>query len=919
MDDRALWSRIERIFHDALALPAGERADFLRTACEGDEDLLLRVHSLLAHDDLVASIGKLTANRLDQYEILGPLGEGGMGVVYRGLDTKLNRPVAIKFLSSGLADAAGRRRFQREAQLASSLSHPHILTVHDAGEYDGHQYLVTEFIDGGTLRDWVKADKRSWKQVLDLLVGVADGLAAAHAAGILHRDIKPENVLVSKNGYAKVADFGLAKLSAITEGETTPTLAEQTRPGMVIGTIPYMSPEQASGRPVDARSDVFSFGVLLYELLCGRRPFQGATNLLVLQSIIHQPAEPLGNEIPFPLQMAVEKALEKDPAERYQTMREFVVDLRRVPRIRTAGPLPGQAASRKGLWLAAVAVLLTLIVSTSFWLLSRKAASFENPLQNAHFTPLTDFPGFEEDAAISPDGKFVAFLSDRDGPYDIFVSPVGTEQFFNITKGKEQDGGVQVRRIGFSGDSSSIWIAGGGGRLRLMPVMGGEARPFLGDVVNVAWSADGTRVVYHYSLDGDPMFVADQTGGNPHQLLAGQPGMHHHYPAWSPDGKWIYFAGGTFNLTDLWRIPSSGGVAERLTETNADVRDIVPLNDRIVLYASRDKDGSGPWLWAFDVRRRAAHRISFGLEKYTSLSGSTDGRRLAATVSKPTASLWSVPILDRIAGEGDVQPHDMPTGRALAPRFAGEWLFYLSSRGTGDGLWRTRKGEVFEIWRGADSALLEAPAPSPDGRRIAVILRRQGKVHLGLLSADGAEVQTSAESIEVEGSADWSPDGKWLVIGGRDRTGEGLFKIPVEGGPPVCLSRGYALNPVWSPDGSLIVYTGKVIGIWSPMNATRPDGTSLDLPKIEVTNRGERYRFLRDGKSLIYMQGDSPSQDFWSMDLVTKKTRRLTRLNNRGAMQTFDIAPDNKHIIFDRIRENSDVVLIDLPGGTHEP
>ena len=344
--------------------------------------------------------------------------------------------------------------------------------------------------------------------------------------------------------------------------------------------------------------------MILYELLCGRRPFTGATDLMVLQSIIHQPPEPLGDQAPLPLQMAVEKALEKDPAERYQTMRDFVVDLRRAPRIRAAEPSPVPAGSRNRPWLAAVAVMLALVAGASFWLLGRTTASFENPLLNAHFTRLTDFPGFEEDAAISPDGKFVAFLSDRDGPYDIWLSQVATGQFFNLTKGKEEASGVLVRRIGFSGDGSRIWLAGGGGeRLRLMPLMGGEPRPFIGDIVNVAWSADGTRMVYHTAAPGDPMFLADQTGANRRQILAAQPGAHQHYPAWSPDGKWIYFARGNFNEMDLWRISSSGGAAQRLTQTNTDLRYVVPLNERVVLYISPDKDGSGPWLWAFDVER----------------------------------------------------------------------------------------------------------------------------------------------------------------------------------------------------------------------------------------------------------------------------------------------------------------------------
>src|SRR5262245_35657412 len=270
--------------------------------------------------------------RLGPYEIQAPLGAGGMGEVYRAQDTRLNRPVAIKFLSADTADASARRRFQQEAQTASSLNHPHILTVFEAGEWEGRHYLVTEFLDGGTLKEWARAEPRTWRQIVDLLVGVADGLAAAHAAGILHRDIKPENILVAKNGYAKLADFGLAKLFEREDDATHTLTGVRTQAGTILGTIAYMSPEQAAGLPLDARSDVFSFGTVLYELLAGRLPFSGPNALEVLQRIQHQPVPPLGETVPPRLRAIVEKALEKDPAARYQSMREMVVDLRRLVR-----------------------------------------------------------------------------------------------------------------------------------------------------------------------------------------------------------------------------------------------------------------------------------------------------------------------------------------------------------------------------------------------------------------------------------------------------------------------------------------------------------------------------------------------------------------------------------------------------------
>ena len=227
--------------------------------------------------------------RLGQYRIDALLGRGGSGTVYRGFDTKLDRPVAIKFLSAAVADEDAQRRFRQEAATASSLRHPHIVTVHDVGEHDGRQYIVSELVENGTLEDWTRAAKRSWRQCTELVTGVADALAAAHAAGVLHRDVKPGNILIDGNGYAKLADFGLAKLVpgwADARGGAAAD-SRHTRAGLVVGTVAYMSPEQASGAAVDARSDVFSFGIVLYELVAGHRPFEAANDLELLKSIAY--------------------------------------------------------------------------------------------------------------------------------------------------------------------------------------------------------------------------------------------------------------------------------------------------------------------------------------------------------------------------------------------------------------------------------------------------------------------------------------------------------------------------------------------------------------------------------------------------------------------------------------------------------
>jgi Tol biopolymer transport system component len=315
------------------------------------------------------------------------------------------------------------------------------------------------------------------------------------------------------------------------------------------------------------------------------------------------------------------------------------------------------------------------------------------------------------------------------------------------------------------------------------------------------------------------------------------------------------------------------------------------------------------------LAHRAWQRIAFGLEQYTSLSATADGRRLAVTVANPKVRLWSVPIggtSDALQTESDVKPFLPNTTTAMAPRFRGGAVYYLSSAGEGDRLSRFDGSNATEVWGGAQDGLEGPPAISPDGRRIAVVTRQGAKRHLRLITADGAESSVIAPKVDVEGSADWSPDGKWIVTGGNDGGGAGLFKIPVAGGEPVRLTSKVGRNPVWSPDGSLIAYAGSNVFTLEPLLAVRPDGTPVKMPDIRMQRDGERLRFMPGDRGLIFMRSEeaTPWQDFWLLDLATMKTRRLTRLTDRATMRTFDVTPDGKQIVFDRLRENSAVVLI---------
>jgi Tol biopolymer transport system component len=494
--------------------------------------------------------------------------------------------------------------------------------------------------------------------------------------------------------------------------------------------------------------------------------------------------------------------------------------------------------------------------------------------------------------------------------------------------------GNLLRSLGFSWEGSEIWfnpIGNPGQDKVLMPLTGGPRRAFLGTGYSTpAWSPDHASVIYIGSNDpGDPLFVADRTGADARPLSVPdegteaffRKGVHTHNPVWSPDGQWIYFVHGreAAGEMDVWRMHPSGESPERLTHQNAPVNFLAPIDARTMLYVARAEDWSGPWLWALDVESRLTRRVTAGLEQYTFVSASRDGRRVAATIANPTSSLWRVPLRDGIVEERDAEPYAMPTPRALAPRFGGTSMFYLSlaSAGIGDGLWRLQNDQSFEVRKGAVGVLSEPPVPSPDGSQVAVIVRTHGKRRLAIMSADGTSSQTLAASIELrgvdgQGAADWSPDGAWIVTGGDDGSGPGLFKIRVGDGETVRLVAAEAVNPVWSPKGDLIVYAAPFGGAGGTnvLRAVRPDGASVEMPEVRV-RRGGAHRFLRSGAGLVHLR-NMESKDFWLLDFATNTVRQLTQLSDRGYLNHFDLTPDGTHLVFDRSRQNSDVVLIDL-------
>jgi Tol biopolymer transport system component len=859
------------------------------------------------------------------------LGAGGMGEVYRARDPRLKRDVALKVLPPEVASDAGRlRRFEQEARAAGALNHPNVLTVYDIGSQEGVSYIVSELLEGETLRGRLEEGALPIRKAVDYAVQIVHGLAEAHEKGIAHRDLKPENVFLTKTGRVKILDFGIAKLLELEP--VGPEAVTATGKNEIFGTVGYMAPEQVKGLGADHRSDIFAFGTLFYEMLSRRQAFQRETGAETQAAILKEDPPDLSASnpsIPGALSRIVHRCLEKRPEERFQSARDLAFALEALSgSSEVASGLKGLTSEkaspgtrrRAGTRLA-MAVVILAALGWAAWRALRTEPSLKNPLAGARFTRLTDWQGSALDAAISADGKFVAFLSDRDGLFDAWVTQVGSGEIRNLTKGQFPDLlNEEIRNIGFSDDDTHVWIRvtrkSPFGALRkmdvwLIPTMGGVARPFLAEGTTVAWSPDRSQIVYHTPAPGDPIYVADRNGGNPKQLFVEKPGVHNHYPTWSPDGRFVYWVRGipTIYDMDIWRILSTGGEPERLTNHDALVAYPALLDSDTLIYTATSEAGSG--LYAMDLHGRVAHRVSFGLEEYISIAAGRDGRRLVATVANPTRNLWTVPILDHVVSESEAARFDLPVVRAAAPRFGPDYLLFLSSKGTSYGLWKLKDGSAVELWRGSEGTVVAAPAISSDGARIAFPVRKEGRSRLFLMSADGLNAHSMMESLDVREVASWSPDGKWIAVSANEGQANPLLKVPADGGPPVRLVEGVTYDPVWSPDGRLIVYSESHGGGSYQVKAVSPDGQPYSLPELWVRFAGNRYRFLPDGKALVLTLGQVRQQNFWLLDLATRRLRQLTDLRRGFDTKSFDISPDGKQILFDRFRENSDIVLID--------
>lgn len=834
-----------------------------------------------------------------------------MGIVYRALDTSLNRPVAVKLLYDELATPEARRRFQREAKTVSSLNHPHILTVHAAGELDGRQYLVTEFVDGGTLRDWMRAANRDWRETIELLTGVADGLAAAHRAGILHRDIKPENILITQSGYAKLADFGLAKPhDAARAGQAPTTADDRTRTGMIMGTAAYMSPEQANGESLDARSDVFSLGVVLYEALSGQRPFAGASDLETLFAVVHREPTPLPDALPLPVRALVSKALAKNPAERFQSMHDMVVDLRRLTRQSFAAPATGPGSNRISWWWGAAPVAIAVAIAT--WAMLARP---EHQPAAREYTPLTNFADAATQPALSPDGRLLAFVrgeSTIGGFGQIYVkqlpdgepSQLTRDSLLKTTPRFSPDGSRIAYTTSVDGATLDTWV---------VSATGGQARPLLTNASGLSWirdpkspptSQESVVLFSAFTGSGFQMSIVSSTESRAALRTVYLPpltGMAHRSEL-SPDGTQLLVVEMDGNVWLPCRLmPFDGSTSGRTVgPAPAQCTGAAWSPDGKWMYLTAD-DGNGFHIWRQRFPDGRPEQVTFGATEEEGIALTPDGRSLVTSIGSRQSTVWvHDPSGDRqITSEGfaffpQISPDakkvyylvrtgggqaflrgalwvtDLTSGqrRALLPDF--KMKFYSISADGRRVLFVTAADRgPSSVWLAAlDSrtppiritAMNSGPAFFGGDSGVVFAGEESGSYFLFRSRADGSDVRKISPAPMLFPFS-VSPDGRWVTAaeGPNPETRDVLQVYPIDGGAPLFVCR---CNPPptlengpepplmsWTPDGANLYLKlgGSTYAIPLERGKSLPALTASGLPSKRAVMGLQGATLVADG------------------------------------------------------------------------
>jgi serine/threonine protein kinase len=933
------WHRVKEVFEAALGHAPEERSAFVGQACGGDDLLCSEVKSLLSSYEQEKSFmetpaaalaaqslvkeesAALVGQQLGHYQVVREIGRGGMGVVYLAQDVSLGRPVALKLLPRHLTNDPNRlRRFEREARAASALNHHNILTIYEIAHLDGLHSIATEFIDGVTLRERLKSKDLELSETLNIAEQIASALVAAHEAGIVHRDIKPENVMLRRDGYVKVLDFGLAKLTEqqpVERVNASAAIAGTNTDTGVLGTVGYMSPEQAQGESVDHRTDIFSLGVLIYEMVTGQVPFNARTAGDITVPIPEQEPLPFAHylpEAPADLQLIVNKALRTNREERYQTIAEFLIDLRRV---RSERP-PKSNFTRR---LSLLAATLALIVGGLLWFYA-SSRTVKSSLPPMNVVPFTSFPGHEWLGDFSPDGNQIAFAwtgaKEPSIECHIYVMQIGSENPLRLTSDPAADfcpvwspDGQKVAFIRYSETGTADVF--------IVPAFGGPERKLLTLGSNVRfpprwdWSTDGKFIAYADKTSKDEpskIFLISPDNLARHALTSPAEAWDFN-PVFAPDNQSVAFVRQSSPLSsDIYIVPLMGGEPRRLTFENTLVAGLAWTTDgREIIFSSTPDTRNGS-LWRIQASGGAAERVDIAGYNAIWPQISRRGNRLGYVQTSGDMNIYRMEVSDKVVSKDPPTKFIASTRFDITPQFSpdGGRIAFSSDRSGQTEIWMCDSDGSNLVRVTSLNKYAGTPRWSPDGQQIAFDFFEERRGHIYVISPEGGEPRRITMGDFDDTVPSWSRNGKWIYFS-SNRTGVfEVWRVPAEGGEAVQVTRQGGRLAFESMDGKYVYYCkDSGPGIWRvPVDG----GEELKiLDSFHSENFGD-WAVVNDGLYFINPEAkDGVAMEFF--DFATRKVRQVGKLGKVDIGPIcIAVSPDRTQILYVQADQSGEDIML---------